>query len=325
MADPYNLSKLTDPNDPSKLADDTSVLSRVTKIAGQNSKLNEMARVEGLKASNRRGLLNSSMAVGASQDAVLRSALPIASQDASQAFAGQQAGLDRALQSGMQEKQIASTEKLTLAQLASTEGLAAAQRALDVTLQNTAISAADRQQVRDISSREGMAAAERALQQLMQSRDITSTEGLAKAQRELDAMMQRNSIDATQQAQIRDIASREGLAAAERALQLTMQQRDAAQAMAMQRTDLTVRQKEAALDRGLQEKIASWNLSGSDRDSAAGMVVSMEGYYQDTVKNIMANTALSAAQRTQQLSATKALRDKQLNLVEQLYNVDLTY
>ena len=68
-----------------------SVADGVAKIASEDSKLNQMARTEGLKAANRRGLLNSSMAVGAAQDAVLKNALPIASQDAQQAFQKNQA------------------------------------------------------------------------------------------------------------------------------------------------------------------------------------------------------------------------------------------
>jgi len=38
-----------------------------------------------------------------------------------------------------------------------------------------------------------------------------------------------------------------------------------------------------------------------------------------------ANTALTAAQRDQQLTAAKTLRDKQLNFVEQMYNIDLKW
>ena len=58
-----------------------------------------MARTEGLKAANRRGLMNSSMAIDASQDAILKNVLPIASQDAAQAFAKNQAA--KAFEYGM--------------------------------------------------------------------------------------------------------------------------------------------------------------------------------------------------------------------------------
>ena len=46
---------------------DDSVAANVTKLPAQDSALNQMARTEGLKAANRRGLLNSSMAVESSR------------------------------------------------------------------------------------------------------------------------------------------------------------------------------------------------------------------------------------------------------------------
>ena len=45
-----------------------------------------LAKTQGLQAANQRGLLNSSMAIQASQDAMLRQAVPIASQEANLDF-----------------------------------------------------------------------------------------------------------------------------------------------------------------------------------------------------------------------------------------------
>jgi|GEM_PF-4133178 len=61
-----------------------SVQAKVTGLVSQNSPLMKQARTQAKQYSNRRGLLNSSMAAGAGVDAALKSALPIASQDASQ-------------------------------------------------------------------------------------------------------------------------------------------------------------------------------------------------------------------------------------------------
>lgn len=247
-----------------------SMADMVTKITAKDSPLMRAAQTEGLKVANRRGLLNSSFAAGATQRAMLDAALPIASQDAStaanknaaarafeygmaaqddqQAFASAEAGKDRGLQ-----------RELSLAQIASTEGIAAAQRQLDLTMQDNAIRAADQQQIRDIASREGIAAAERELQLKIQQREIE----YQTAQRQLD--------------------------------------------------------------RTLQEKLASWNLSSSDRNAAAQMLVNMEQLYASQYQSIMANTALSAEQRTAQLASIRALRDRQLNFVEQMYDIDLEW
>jgi hypothetical protein len=260
---------------------DDSVTNKVNTLTAQSSPLMQAAKTEGLKIANRRGLLNSSIAAGATQDAMLRHALPIASQEASQDharnlqardfeygmasqgfaqdFQSGESALDRGLQERMQGRDIESREKLTLAQIASTEGMAAAQRALDDRMQQRQLDTADRQQIRDIASREGLAAAERALQEKLQGREIAHQTA------------------------------------------------------------------ERKLDRQLQEKLASWNLSSTDRNAAAQFLSNMESLYAAQFDSIMANTALSDKQRSEQLQSAKALRDKQLNFVQQMYNVKLTW
>lgn len=205
---------------------DDSVANKVTAITKQDSPLMQAAATEGLKIANRRGLLNSSIAAGASTGAALDRALPIASQDASQDF--QRNSAARSFEYGM-------------------------------AAQDSSQAAADTQQIRDIKSREGLAAEERNLQTKMQQTEIGYQKG------------------------------------------------------------------ERALDRGLQEKLASWNLKSSDRNAAAQLLTNMESMYQQSYQSVMNNTALSAADRTAQLTSAKNLRDRQLNLVEQMYAIDLTW
>ncbi len=66
------------------------VEDRLNRILGTDSPLMQQAGTQAAQAANGRGLLNSSMAVTAGQDAMIRSALPIAQQDAqTNASAGQ--------------------------------------------------------------------------------------------------------------------------------------------------------------------------------------------------------------------------------------------
>lgn len=227
---------------------DDSVANKVTALTKQDSPLMQAAATEGLKIANRRGLLNSSIAAGASTGAALDRALPIASQDASQDFQRNQGA--RAFEYGMASQDSAQT---------SSEGIAKASRDLEERMQGTALAAADKQQIRDIASREGLAAADRALQTQMQQTEIGYQTG------------------------------------------------------------------ERALDRNLQQTLASWNLKSSDRNAASQLLTNMESMYQQSYQSVMANTALSASDRTAQLNSAKALRDRQLNLVEQMYAIDLTW
>lgn len=60
----------------------STVQNQLASLTGNGSALNTQAETAALKSANARGLLNSSIAVGAAQDAVLKNALPIAQQDA---------------------------------------------------------------------------------------------------------------------------------------------------------------------------------------------------------------------------------------------------
>jgi hypothetical protein len=64
--------------------EDDSVSKRVTGLMNQQNPFMQQAQTAGLKQANRRGLLNSSMAVGAAQGEAYKAALPIASQESQQ-------------------------------------------------------------------------------------------------------------------------------------------------------------------------------------------------------------------------------------------------
>jgi hypothetical protein len=123
--------------------------------------------------------------------------------------------------------------------------------------------------------------------------------------------------------------SNQAFQANESALQRTsvegMQAKDIANQKAMQQTDIGFRQGEGALDRATQEKLAGWNLKSQDRNAAAQFLTNMETMYQSAYQSVMSNPNLDKTQRTAQLTAAKTMRDKQLNFVEQMYNIDLNW
>jgi hypothetical protein len=65
-----------------KVDNSQTVQGQIGGIIKKDSPLMQLAKTEGLQQANARGLLNSSMAVGAAQDSVYRAATPIATQDA---------------------------------------------------------------------------------------------------------------------------------------------------------------------------------------------------------------------------------------------------
>ena len=79
--------------DPEKIAldaDKDTVAGQIKNIIGEDSPLIQGARTRATQESNRRGLMNSSIAVGAGESAVHNVALPIAQQDAQTHFQAKQ-------------------------------------------------------------------------------------------------------------------------------------------------------------------------------------------------------------------------------------------
>ncbi len=291
-----------------------SVAQLVTDYTSKDSPLMTMARTEGLKAANRRGLLNSSMAAQASMDSVLANTLPMASQDSAQSLTRSENALDRQLQERMQGRDIASREKISFAQIESSEGIAEAQRALDRELQASALSHADQQQIRDIASREGMAAADRALQEKLGMADIASrekmtlaqiasTEGIAKAEMALDERMQKARIDADTQAQLRAIASNEGIAEAERALEQELATEDMALRERLSRNQIESAQELAQLDRELDERLHQSGLDAAE---------------QQQIRDIASRESIAEADRAFQ----QALQDREFDFETQMRQQD---
>lgn len=136
---------MTDPlAAPTTTYGENDVQNRVKNIASQDSMLNQMARTEAAKVMNSRGMLNSSMYAGAAQDAVLRQAVPIASQESNQAFQSHEAGLDRTSREGMQVKDIANQKDLQQKDITFRTGEGALDRATQEKLQSWNLKSSDR-------------------------------------------------------------------------------------------------------------------------------------------------------------------------------------
>lgn len=73
-------------------------------IMAKDSPLMQRARATGTAFANRRGLMNSSIAAGAQQGAVLDQVVPMASQNAQQEFQKNRAGQDFGIAGGLAEK-----------------------------------------------------------------------------------------------------------------------------------------------------------------------------------------------------------------------------
>lgn len=105
-------------------AENTSVSRRVTGLMSQQSPMQQQARTQGAQASNRRGLLNTSMGAQAGQTAAYSAAVPIASQEAQQAQQSNMQGQQIRSQEQMKERQFGFEKQQQQRQLGSQERIA---------------------------------------------------------------------------------------------------------------------------------------------------------------------------------------------------------
>lgn len=159
------------------VAEEDSTENRITGLLTNGNPLMRQAVATSTKMANKRGLMNSSIAAGAGTDAAIRSALPIASQDASQTAAknlsaqgfAQERELQGATSAELQQRDIASREGMLGRTLTSEEG----------------------RQTQQIGSTERIAAAGETGETARQTAQISD---IARAEREAQAARQSQSL-----------------------------------------------------------------------------------------------------------------------------------
>lgn len=192
-----------------------SVQGNVADVVRADGPLMDLARMSAAQAANSRGMLNSSMAQRAAQDAVLNVALPIGSQQAGQNFESNENYRNYLYSDSLQDQSIAANERMHAAGISSSER--------------------------------------------------------------------------------------------------------------MQQEDIRFQSAEASIDRALQEQLATWNLNATESDNAARQVYSAQSAYETALANINVNTNLAAEDRETQIGLARDRFDDAMQLVEQIYNIDLTW
>lgn len=172
-----------------------TVAGNLEGLTDPNSPLNQQAAANALQASNRRGLVNSSLAVTAGQDAILKNALPIAQQDAStRATAAQtNAGAtNTAAQFGA-----GAANQASLANLQAQSGQNIAQLSADTQKQLAASNNASQEKISQLSSD---------TQKFLGS--LTSNTNLATSKLSADTQLALGNLDANTKTTLQNIVSK---------------------------------------------------------------------------------------------------------------------
>ena len=211
--------------------EETGVAKRMTGLLSRDTEYMQQAATRGRQAANRRGLLNSTMAVQGVEAARIRAALPIASQESAQAQQRNLQGRNIQFQDVSQQRDIGARREFLGTDIASREAMQgrdieAAQQRLDTDIaaaetrlgrqlthdermQMENIDGRERMQGADIVSREGMQALD------IESRDRISNMNLASIDRNAAAQMAQG-FDANYAQTVSNIMNNPDIPAAER-------------------------------------------------------------------------------------------------------------
>lgn len=261
--------------------EDDNVVTQTTGLMAGDSPLIKQARSQGEAAANRRGLLNSSIAAGASEGAAYAAAIPLASQQSAQLHAKNMQNQDRlgGLEARTQQGQI--TGGLNEQQNVAEKDRLVTAAGLDLTRQNA-------QNTADMARLDKAAG--------------------------YDAQTQQRGIVASM-AQLQETGRLE-------------QSRQDAQNLAnleLQRQggNIDLAKINTTADRSLQE--LKLNLASGDRERATGAAVSLLNSQDSLLAAIMGNPDIDATTRARMLLDNQARRQIALDVVGQLYNVNLVW
>lgn len=340
------------------VGNDQTVQGQLKGIIDQDSPLQQQAKTRSMQDMNARGLLSSSMAVGAGQGAVIASALPIAQQDA-QTFgnasrfnaeatnraaeftagakntgliesarmglnaeqSNQRSSLDRQ----MQQAGFAQQTAVQSADIANQKAMQGASFQQQTAVQATDIAAQSQRQIADIQAQAAQQGRQLTAQEQAQIRDLQNQQGMQKASFGQQKDIQATDIVAQAQRQVADIQAQ----AAQQGRQLTAQEqaqiRDIQNRTGMQQAGFA--QQTGLQDRDFAQQsktqaadLASrYNLAGMDVQSRAALQQA-DAANQQTLQK--ANAALQTGLQSTDLAVKQSMQGYDAAIKQSMQGVD---
>lgn len=268
------------------------IVAQLNRITSQDSDYMKQARTAGLQTANRRGLLNSSIAAGASQAEALRAAAPLAAQNAQQmaarnlerlssTFAGQRQQAQFGHEIGMQERQL---------------------------------TAAEQQQLRDIEARMTMQGIDINAQRELQQRANEHATALAEMNIAAESERLGRQLTAAEQQQLRDLASREMLTRLDLASREALTREGYEQEMARAQLAETGATTRANLDAATRIQLMELENLSQEQMAALDFYLKSNQIYANSLDNLYNNENIPAPARDAAMQNFLALRNSTANL-----------
>ena len=248
------------------VVDDNSMSAyHLNKIIGEDSPLMQQAATTGLKFANKRGLLNTSIAAGATQDAMVRGATPLAQQDAgtyATSNLADQAAINRAREFTASAENVASLQN--------------AQAGTQVNLTNSGALNAKGQLDSSNFNSQSLADKEAASRIKLQEMQSDTSKSIADSDNLVKLQLQKIQSDTTLTAEARRAASNLAISQGDNATKLLMQASTNAANLGLAELDVDTKLKIASMDQGSKEALAKLGIESDQlirtNASAAGLM-----------------------------------------------------
>lgn len=292
-----------------------TVQGQLTDILAQESKMNQFAASKAMQQANKRGLTNSSIAVGEAQNAVIQNALPIAQQDAQTFGAAAQTNSTEANKIGMfnvgeanTTSRLNATEKNKLGMFnvgeANTTSKFNVGEANKAGAFNAEQAGVDDRFTRELASTEKQFNISEQNKMGMFNKEIASKEAMLGRQ-----------LTSEEKRQLIDVASREKIAGQDIASKEKMFAKEIASKEAMLGRQLTSEEKRQLIDVASREKIAAEDIAS--KEAMLGRQLTSEE------KRQMLDIASKEQMFATEISSKEAMLGRQLTSEEKRQVVDL--
>jgi hypothetical protein len=293
---------------------DDKVDTEVSRITQADSPLMRQARADGYAAANKRGLINSSMAVNAAQQSVLNAALPMAQQNAQQTAQKNLSSQDYGQSRGLQDQKFGFDTKLSEQGYEQSRGLQDQKFGFDTKLSEQNFQQSTELQGQKFGYDRTLAADQSFYTKNQIDQENAWKSGLLQQENEWKSKLAGEDF-ARQTSATQQKADLESRLQAERSTQ--------ASALAAQQAQY--QQSLAQLDADSRKWISSLQADTASKGQAAAMLAEMERAYSSNIQSIAANTQLPAEERDKYLSQFKTLRESSLNMFEQFYGYSVDW
>lgn len=252
---------------------ESSSAYQLGQITSADSPLNTQARTTADALSNRRGLLNSSLAVGSAQDAVLKNAMPLAQQDAATHANAETFNATAKNTADQFGAAAGNTKELTNAQLGTNVSLSNATEANKTSQFNTNLDANTSQFNATSANQAGAFKADAANTAATQARENATRTAIAQIQASTTMSVADKQITSQQLQSAADNAAKFGLAQLSTDTQMKIANMDSASKMALSKigtdSDQLIRSNASAAGLMQQAMVGLAQISSSTMDQAA--------------------------------------------------------